>query len=59
MVVGYGTQKRRDVTGAVGNVSNQKLANNAVTTVGQALQGKVAHNPKLYRCSVYHIKGLK
>lgn len=42
VVVGYGTQKKKDVTGAVGIVSGNALQSNAVTSTGQALQGKVA-----------------
>jgi TonB-linked SusC/RagA family outer membrane protein len=42
VVVGYGTQRRRDVTGAVGNVSGAELAKQPVQTPTQALQGKVA-----------------
>lgn len=42
VVIGYGTQRRRDVTGAVGNVSGSELAKQPVQTPTQALQGKVA-----------------
>lgn len=42
VVVGYGTQKKSDVTGAVSNVSGTAMQNNAVASVGQALQGKIA-----------------
>ncbi|WP_345947573.1 TonB-dependent receptor [Mucilaginibacter sp. PAMB04274] len=42
VVVGYGTQRRRDVTGAVGNVGGAELAKQPVQTPAQALQGKVA-----------------
>ncbi|MEJ7682796.1 MAG: TonB-dependent receptor plug domain-containing protein [Segetibacter sp.] len=42
VVVGYGTQKKKDLTGAVGIVSGNTLQSNAVTSTGQALQGKVA-----------------
>jgi TonB-dependent starch-binding outer membrane protein SusC len=42
VVVGYGTQKRSDVTGAVSNVSGTAMQNNAVASVAQTLQGKIA-----------------
>ncbi|WP_138476628.1 TonB-dependent receptor [Dyadobacter bucti] len=41
VVVGYGTQKRSDVTGAIGSVSAKEIENEPVIQVGQALQGKV------------------
>ena len=40
VVVGYGTQKRKDVTGAVSSVSAATIAKVPVTTVDQALQGR-------------------
>jgi len=42
VVVGYGTQKRSDVTGAIGSVSAKQIEDEPVVQVGQALQGKVA-----------------
>lgn len=39
VVIGYGTVKRRDLTGAVASVSGEKLAANPVSNVAQALQG--------------------
>jgi len=42
VVVGYGTQRRRDVTGAVASVRGTELARQPVQTAAQALQGKVA-----------------
>lgn len=42
VVVGYGTQRRSDVTGAIGTVSAKEIADEPVVQVGQALQGKVA-----------------
>jgi TonB-linked SusC/RagA family outer membrane protein len=42
VVVGYGTQKKRDLTGSVGYVSTKAIENNAVSGIGQALQGKLA-----------------
>ncbi|MDT3401906.1 SusC/RagA family TonB-linked outer membrane protein [Mucilaginibacter terrae] len=42
VVIGYGTQRRRDVTGAVGTISGAELTKQPVQTPTQALQGKVA-----------------
>jgi len=42
VVVGYGTQKRANVTGAVSSVSGKTLAELPVSGVDQALQGRVA-----------------
>ncbi|MDT0631012.1 TonB-dependent receptor [Rubrivirga sp. S365] len=42
VVVGYGEQRRRDVTGAVSSVSGEELAEQATPSVAQALQGRVA-----------------
>jgi TonB-linked SusC/RagA family outer membrane protein len=39
VVVGYGTQQRANVTGALNTVSGATLENRPVTTVAQALQG--------------------
>lgn len=39
VVVGYGTVKRRDLTGSVASVSGEKIAQNPVTNIVQALQG--------------------
>lgn len=41
VVVGYGTVKRRDLTGSVASVSGDKLAANPVSNVAQALQGQL------------------
>ncbi|SEA55835.1 TonB-linked outer membrane protein, SusC/RagA family [Prevotella sp. tc2-28] len=41
VVVGYGTMKRRDLTGAVASVTGDKLAANPVANVAQALQGQL------------------
>lgn len=40
VVVGYGTQKKATVTGAVETVSSKALENRAVTNVGLSLQGQ-------------------
>ena len=42
VVVGYGTQKKRDLTGAVSSLDGQELRNVAITSVEQGLQGRVA-----------------
>jgi len=42
VVVGYATVKRRDLLGAVASVGSDKLAEQPVTTVSQALSGKMA-----------------
>ena len=42
VVVGYGTVRKRDLTGAVSSVGNRDLKDSPVTNVGQALQGKVS-----------------
>jgi TonB-linked SusC/RagA family outer membrane protein len=42
VVVGYGTQKRSDVTGAVASVKGKDIASIATPSVAQALQGKIA-----------------
>lgn len=42
VVVGYGTQKRRDLTGAITKVSATDVRDVAAAELGQKLQGKVA-----------------
>ncbi|MGI4871690.1 MAG: SusC/RagA family TonB-linked outer membrane protein [Janthinobacterium lividum] len=42
VVVGYGTQQRQDVTGAVSSVNAQQIASQPVPDVSQALQGQAA-----------------
>lgn len=39
VVVGFGTQKKVNLTGAVASVSSEALANKPVANIGQALQG--------------------
>lgn len=41
VVVGYGTVKRRDLTGAVASISGEKLARNPVSNIAEALQGQL------------------
>ena len=42
VVTGYGTQRKRDVTGAISNVKGSELSKQPVLTATQGLQGKVA-----------------
>lgn len=42
VVVGYGTQQRKDVTGAIGSVKGEAIKNLPVQNVAEALQGRVS-----------------
>lgn len=42
IVIGYGTVKKRDLTGSVASVSNETLVANPVANVAQALQGRLS-----------------
>jgi len=42
VVVGYGTMKKSDLTGAVGSIGGKDIKDVPVNNVGQALQGKIA-----------------
>jgi TonB-dependent starch-binding outer membrane protein SusC len=42
VVIGYGTVKRRDLTGSVASLSGEKLAANPVSNVVQAMQGRLS-----------------
>ncbi len=42
VVIGYGTARKRDLTGSVASVKGDELARQPVQTATQALQGKVA-----------------
>ena len=42
IVVGYGTQKKADITGAIGRVKGDDISRQQVLTATQAIQGKVA-----------------
>ncbi|MEJ7827252.1 MAG: TonB-dependent receptor plug domain-containing protein, partial [Segetibacter sp.] len=42
VVVGYGQQKKRDITGAISSVSSKALSEVPVNSPAQALQGRVA-----------------
>lgn len=42
VVIGYGVQKKSNVTGAISSVNSKDLANSSITNVATALQGKVS-----------------
>jgi TonB-dependent starch-binding outer membrane protein SusC len=42
VVIGYGSQKRKDVTGAITSIKGEVLKNLPVRSVAEALQGRVA-----------------
>ena len=42
IAIGYGTQKKRDVTGSVQSISSKELENIPVAQIAQKLQGKTA-----------------
>lgn len=42
VVTGYGTQAKRDLTGAIARVEGSEIVNQPVQTATQALQGKIA-----------------
>ena len=42
VVVGYGTQRKRDVTGSVSSVKSKDISSLPVPNVGEALQGRAA-----------------
>ncbi len=42
IVVGYGTQRRSDVTGAIASVSSEKLNTTPTTSIGEMLRGAAA-----------------
>ncbi len=42
VVIGYGTVKKRDLTGSVASIQTKDLANSVVANVGQMIQGKAA-----------------
>ena len=42
VVVGYGTMKRKDLTGSVASVTGESLAKTPVANVAEALQGKLS-----------------
>jgi TonB-linked SusC/RagA family outer membrane protein len=42
VVVGYGTQKKSQTTGAISSINSRQLTEMPITNLGQALQGRVA-----------------
>ncbi|MDR1682639.1 MAG: TonB-dependent receptor [Candidatus Symbiothrix sp.] len=42
VVVGYGTMKKRDLTGSISSISGERLKESVVTSFDQALQGRLA-----------------
>ncbi len=42
VVVGYGTQKKSQLTGAISSISAKQLTEMPITNLGQAIQGRVA-----------------
>src|SRR5207237_1259019 len=42
VVVGYGTQKKSQLTGAISSVSAKQITEQPITNIGQAMQGRVA-----------------
>ena len=43
VVVGYGTEKKENLTGAVSHVTSEVLENRPITNLGQGLQGQVSN----------------
>ena len=42
VVVGYGTQLKKDITGAISSVNSEELVLSSTPSIGQALQGRAA-----------------
>ncbi|MGX5818939.1 TonB-dependent receptor [Chitinophaga lutea] len=42
VVIGYGTQKKKDVTGAISSINGKELRNMPIRNASEALQGKVS-----------------
>lgn len=42
VVIGYGTEKKKNIAGAVSNISSEELGKTSVESVQKALQGKVS-----------------
>ena len=42
VVIGYGTEKKKNIAGAVSNITSEELAKTSVESVQKALQGKVS-----------------
>ncbi|MEM8894419.1 MAG: SusC/RagA family TonB-linked outer membrane protein [Bacteroidota bacterium] len=42
VVVGYGTQRKKEVTGSVGSVNSKEIVKTATSDLGNAIQGQIA-----------------
>lgn len=42
VVIGYGTMKKSDLTGAVSSIGNKDIKDSPVSNLGQAIQGKIS-----------------
>lgn len=42
VVVGYGTMRKSDLTGAVSSIGNKEIKDSPVSNLGQAIQGKIS-----------------
>lgn len=42
VVIGYGTMKKSDLTGAVSSIGNKDIKDSLVSNLGQAIQGKIS-----------------
>ena len=64
VAVGYGTQKKVNLTGAVDQVTSEAFENRSVSNVTQALQGKIANlnislnDGKPTRSASYNVRGV-
>jgi TonB-linked SusC/RagA family outer membrane protein len=63
VVVGYGTQKRADITGAVSQISGEVLSNRSLPNITQGLEGAIPNlnlvpaDGKPITSAVYNIRG--
>lgn len=63
VVVGYGTRKKEDITGAINQTGKDVFENHPVTNVGQALQGVIPNlnisfgDGQLNRGATFNIRG--
>ncbi|MEO5999744.1 MAG: SusC/RagA family TonB-linked outer membrane protein, partial [Chitinophagaceae bacterium] len=63
VVIGYGTEKKVNLTGAVSNVSSKVLESRPITSIGQGLQGTVSNlnitpgSGSLGKASSFNIRG--
>jgi TonB-linked SusC/RagA family outer membrane protein len=63
VVVGYGTEKKVNLTGAVSNVTSKVLESRPITSIGQGLQGTVSNlnitpgSGSLGKASSFNVRG--